>query len=369
MTTKEKKEGDVITLDEGYNQVRKNGIDPFIQLVETSEREFFKAKEFVALYDLIFKMCIQRDPFNWTEANYEKYTHSILEYLVGRVCPKLKDAQEQYDAAFLKEWKTRWNNLKLVVKGFSKLFMYLDRFYTTNTDGILPLKEQGYKLYKETVFDSYTLKARTCILNAIARERASEEQDRHLLREAVDVFVEMGYNFGDKKLKVYQSDLEKHVVDHAGDYYKRQSRSWMDQDSCPNYLEKAERMLNQEKNRVEAYLHRQTMEGLLKECYIQILKTHQDELLKKATGVQHLLGIDSREDLSRLYRLYSKYPDDLELIGFLVHDHIQKMGTEVVDKARGAAAPAAGEKKEEKKEDTKKDEKKEDKKDEKKRWR
>ncbi len=50
-------------------------------------------------------------------------------------------------------------------------------------------------------------KARTCILNAIQRERAAEEQDRNLLKESVDVFVEMGYNFGDKKIKVYQGML------------------------------------------------------------------------------------------------------------------------------------------------------------------
>ncbi len=42
---------DIVTLDDGFAQVKKNGIDPFISLVETNEREFFKAKDFVALYE------------------------------------------------------------------------------------------------------------------------------------------------------------------------------------------------------------------------------------------------------------------------------------------------------------------------------
>ena len=42
-----------------------------------------------------------------------------------------------------------------------------------------------------------------------------------------------------------------------------------------------------------------------------------------------------------MYRLYSKYPEDLDPIGVLVHDHIQKMGTDLVDKARGENQPAA----------------------------
>jgi len=101
---------DIVTLEEGFAQVKKNGIDPFINLIETGEREFFKAKDFVVLYDLIFKMCIQRDPYNWTEAMYDRYTRSIMEYLVSKVGPKMQSARESYETAFLKEWKTRWNN-------------------------------------------------------------------------------------------------------------------------------------------------------------------------------------------------------------------------------------------------------------------
>lgn len=139
------------------------GIEPFLSFIESSEREFFKAKDFVTLYEsahtlhtarartatepslsrcllllcvflsLIFKMCIQRDPFNWSETMYELYTHSILNYLLGKVEPALKNARTQYDVALLREWKHRWSNQKLIVQGLAKLFMYLDRFYTPNT--------------------------------------------------------------------------------------------------------------------------------------------------------------------------------------------------------------------------------------------
>jgi predicted pyridoxine 5'-phosphate oxidase superfamily flavin-nucleotide-binding protein len=51
---------EIIDLEEGYSRVLKQGIQPFIGFIETQEREFFQAKNFVYLYDLIFKMCIQR---------------------------------------------------------------------------------------------------------------------------------------------------------------------------------------------------------------------------------------------------------------------------------------------------------------------
>jgi len=111
---------------------------------------------------------------------------------------------------------------------------------------------------------------------------------------------------------------------------------------------------------VESYMHRNTLDPLLRECYVQLLKTHQDELLKKNTGVVHLLTINSAEDLSRLYRLYSKYPEDLDPIGVLVHDHIQKAGTELVDAARPAPEVKTEEKKRRQREQTRREERSEE---------
>jgi len=324
---------EIINLEEGYAKVHKNGIEPFIALIERQERQFFRAQDFIPLYDLIFKMCIQRDPYNWSEQMYERYTKAISEYLLTKVGPSFLKARDTYDIAFLNEWRLRWKNQKLIVEGLRKLFMYLDRFYTPNTDGVRELKEQGFWLYKEHIFDNYKKFARQAVLNCIEKERQNEPQDRDLLHESVDVFVEMGYNFNNQKLKVYRTDLEKFILDHAAAFYKRQSRFWMDQDSCPNYLKKAEKMLQAEKNRVEQYLHRTSMEPLQKACHQELLKVHQQELLTKKTGVDHLLSTDAREDLSRMYRLYAKYPEDLQPIADLMGGHIQRAGEEIVKKA------------------------------------
>lgn len=330
---------DIIDLEDGYKKVKEEGIKPFLNFIETGERDFFRARDYVKLYDLIFKMCIQRDPYNWSEQMYQRYTQSILNYLLEKVRPSFNAACNSYEIAFLREWTTRWKNQKLIVKGLSKLFMYLDRFYTPNTDGILALKEQGFKLYKENIFDQFSPYARRAILHSIEKERHSEEQDRDLLKDAVGVFVDIGYSYNQKKLKVYETELEKAIIDHAGAFYKRKSREWMDEDSCPNYLEKAERMLNQEKKRVETYMNRHTLEPLHKQCYERLLRDHQTELLDKKTGVFQMLSINAVEDLSRLYRLYA-YPSDVDLkvIAERVEKHIKKAGCEVVDKSSAGGA-------------------------------
>jgi cullin 1 len=102
----------------------------------------------------------------------------------------------------------------------------------------LTLKEQGYKSYKENIFDKFAPHARAAILLMIEKERNSEEQDRALLKEAVEVFVGMGQLYNSKKLTVYAADLEKFIIEATGVYYQRKSREWMDQDACPIYLER-----------------------------------------------------------------------------------------------------------------------------------
>lgn len=74
------------------------------------------------------------------------------------------------------------------------------------------------------------------------QERNNEEQDRHLLQEAVEVFVQMGHSYNSRKLAVYTADLEKYIIENAGAYYQRKSREWMDNDSMPIYLEKVNSM-------------------------------------------------------------------------------------------------------------------------------
>ena len=181
----------------------------------------------------------------------------------------------------------------------------------------------------------------------------------------------MGHNYNGRKLAVYTSDLEKYIIENAGAYYQRKSREWMDNDSMPIYLEKVgrqadqraalrhsaaqlivqpltrcfclcaalvlvvlcaqvEKVLAAETARVSAYLNRNTQEPLAKECYVQLLKTHQKELLRKKTGLFHLLSINATEDLSRLYRLYKNYESDLEPIAEMFEEFITKSAEHIL---------------------------------------
>jgi len=238
--------------------------------------------------------------------------------LLTRVNPSLQKTCGS-DVALLEEWTLQWDNAKRIIRGLKYLFSYLERSHIPRY-GLRFLEAQGFLLYKENTFDTFKNFARVAILNSIEKERNNERQDRRLLHKSVQVFVEIDrfeyQNF------IYK-ELEEFVIQHARTFYKRQSRTWMDQNSCPTYLKQAENMLQSERDLANCYLD-STVERLQEECYVQFLRVHQTELLQKQKGLGALIATDAREDLSRLFRLYKNYPKDIQPLVCLFEKHIEQ---------------------------------------------
>jgi hypothetical protein len=56
-------------------------------------------------------------------------------------------------------------------------------------------------------------------------------------------------------METYERDFEDDLLRSTNEYYKKKAGVWVEQDSCPDYMLKAEEALRLEEERVEAYLH------------------------------------------------------------------------------------------------------------------
>ena len=72
----------------------------------------------------------------------------------------------------------------------------------------------------------------------IRRERECEIIDRKLVKEVLDIFVEMGGSRN--SLEVYVTDFEDMLLSTTADFYSRESSKWAEEDSFPDYMCKAE---------------------------------------------------------------------------------------------------------------------------------
>ncbi|KAL1524971.1 hypothetical protein AB1Y20_019847 [Prymnesium parvum] len=315
-----------ILLQEGWEKLKVGAVEK-IQGILEDMKEGITIDEYSMLYTTVYTMCTQKPPNNWSENLYNNYVEAVKDYLSIRILPRIREKHDEY---MLRELVRRWKNHKLMIRFLSHVFKYLDRFYVKRLS-VPELAEVGSQRFHEIVFEAVKREVRTAIIDLIRREREGELVDRTLIKEVVEIFVDMGGTTR-SSLEVYINDFEEALLTSTADFYSRESQKWSEEDSFPDYMCKAEDRLRQETERVVHYLHSSTEEKLLKVCDEQLLQLPEQMLLEKEnSGCEALLRDNKAEDLSRMFRLFSRVSTGLPPIGNIVRKHITDVGIALVN--------------------------------------
>ncbi|KAH0663640.1 hypothetical protein KY285_028626 [Solanum tuberosum] len=313
MTTSQMK---TIELEEGWNFMQK-GITKLKKILE-GHPDSFSSEEYMMLYTTIYNMCTQKPPHDYSQQLYEKYKEAFEEYINSTVLSSLR---EKHDEFMLRELVKRWANHKLMVRWLSRFFHYLDRYFIARRS--LPaLNEVGL----------------TCFRDLIDQEREGEQIDRALLKNVLGIFVEIGMG----EMEFYENDFEDAMLKDTAAYYSRKASNWIVEDSCPDYMLKAEECLKKEKDRVSHYLHSSSETKLLEKVQNELLVVYTNQLLEKEhSGCRALLRDDKVEDLSRMYRLFHRIPKGLEPVANMFKQHVTAEGMVLVQQAEDSASNKA----------------------------
>lgn len=71
----------------------------------------------------------------------------------------------------------------------------------------------------------------------IDQEREGGQIDRSLLKNVLDIFVDIG-------IDIYEDDFEAPMLKDTAEYYSRKASNWIAEDSCPHYMIKVSLFLN-----------------------------------------------------------------------------------------------------------------------------
>ncbi|KAL1157158.1 hypothetical protein V6Z11_A08G137900 [Gossypium hirsutum] len=203
--------------------------------------------------------------------------------------------------------------------------------------------EQLYDKYKETldeyitsiVYEDVHPTIKDIVLSLIDKEREGEQIDRALLKNALDIFVEMGGG----QMNRYQDDFEAPFLQETSNYFSRKASKWIEEASCPDYLLKSEECLKKEVDKVSNYLHSSTETKLMEKVQHELLVVYVNQLLEKEdSGIKVLFRDDKVDDLSRTYRVYNKISQGLDLVANVFKQHVTIEGTAFVQQAEEAAS-------------------------------
>ncbi|MCL7033028.1 hypothetical protein MKW94_012107 [Papaver nudicaule] len=115
--------------------------------------------------------------------------------------------------------------------------------------------------FREIVYEKMKVKVRDAVIALINQERQGGEIDRGLVKDVVEIFVEIGTENRKVKLDCYVNDFETVFLTDTAEYYTRKGSNGITAVDC----------LQMEKDRVSHYLHFSTEEKLLKQVQGQLL--------------------------------------------------------------------------------------------------
>ncbi|KAM0876313.1 hypothetical protein ACQ4PT_036274 [Festuca glaucescens] len=223
-----------------------------------------------------------------------------------------------------------------MVRWLSRFFHYLDRYYVSRKL-LLPLRELGMSCFHDLVFSELKATLAAIVIDMVDHERDGQLIDRALVKDVLDIYVEIGRG----SMGVYEHDFEEAFCKGTADYYSKKAQTWMLEDSCAEIHVQgfhAEECLQKEKERVAHYLHSTTEPKLLRDTLLELISKRAEQILNKENSGCRVLLLDRKtEDLSRMYRLFSKMDGGLSQVSQIFKEHVNEEGMSLIKHVTDAA--------------------------------
>ncbi|EDN04794.1 conserved hypothetical protein [Histoplasma mississippiense (nom. inval.)] len=241
------------------------------------------------------------------------------------------------DEALLAFYIREWTRYTTAAQYINHLFKYLNRhwvkrevdegkkdIYDVYTLHLVKWKEDFFKKVQKSVMDA--------VLKLVEKQRNGETIEQSQIKNIVDSFVSLGLDENDSTkstLVVYQFYFEKPFIEATKVYYENESKRFVAENSVVEYMKKAESRIDEERARIDLYLHPDITKNLTETC-LEVLVASHSPLLRDE--FQALLDTERQEDLARMYRLLSRIKDGLDPLRNKFETHVRKAGLAAVEK-------------------------------------
>lgn len=183
-------------------------------------------------------------------------------------------------------------------------------------------------------------RAKDAVLELIARERENEPIERDLIKNVLNIFVDVGM---DKGTEVYEHHFQTPLLVSIHSHYKTKAALWIQSESCSEYLIKAETSLADEEERATYYMHPNSKSHVVDAVQTELLKDVQMDLIEKDTGCNAMLRDNKTDDLRRMFKLYHRCgPSCITPLAEIFRKHIEEEGMALLNQVKASTEAGEG---------------------------
>lgn len=224
------------------------------------------------------------------------------------------------------------------------ILMYMDRTYIPQQRR-RPVYELGLHLYRITVWEHPRIQPRVTelLMSSIASERDGLLlDDRSLLKANLGMLLELG---NADSSSVYERDFEQIFLDTTAEFYRQESLSYLSQNTAADYVAKATKRLDEEKERATALAVPSTTEAPLQHIVeTELIERHAKTLVDmEHSGFAAMLkDVTKLEEMRSMYDLLIRVPASVDYLRDALSERAKADGKSLItDQEKGNADPSA----------------------------
>ncbi len=270
------------------------------------------------------------------EMLYEGVKEKINSHLQVAVNERLADRP---DDNLLEGISAVWSDHCINSQMIKDILMYLDRAYVSQHKKV-PVYNMGLQLFRGIILFNSNIRdrLRRIILGNIHAERCGQVVDRSLLKSVLSMLVDLNVD----GVNVYEEDFEKHFIEDSHNFYREESQSFIQQNTCSEYLAKAQMRIHEENDRVTNYLSSSSESKLKFAVETELITKHAKMLVEmENSGCEHMMNEFKVQDLSLMYNLFARVPSILDILREFMYEHVKKLGLQIVADQQAVKDPVA----------------------------
>jgi cullin 3 len=224
------------------------------------------------------------------------------------------------------------------------ILMYMDRTYVIQQRR-RPVYQLGLHLFRLTVWEHPEVKERSrdLLMATIASERNGLlTDDRSVLKQTLGMLLELGQSDGSN---VYEGDFETLFLALTQEFYRIESQGYLSQNSATDYVAKATKRLEEEKDRSTALALPLTTEKPLQSIIeTELVERHARTLVDmEHSGFAAMLKDETKlTELRSMYTLFARVPTSVDNLREALAERIKADGRVLItDQEKGASDPPA----------------------------